>query len=218
MFAETSSTLGARAPNLAARAEDRFIDLLRHGETLGGARFRGALDDRLTETGVAQMQAAVAGRTWDRLVTSPARRCAAFAEHLAYRLDRPLEVWPELGERDFGEWEGRTAAEIPLADLTRFWSDPVAYTPPGAEPFSALEVRALDAWRRLQDLAFTRLLVITHGGIIRILLGAVLGMPANRLLMLEVPHACLTRVRLPAPCGQPSLVFHRGGPGCGEPS
>ncbi|MBK1699687.1 histidine phosphatase family protein [Thiococcus pfennigii] len=187
---------------------DRFVDLLRHGETLGGARFRGVQDDQLSPAGWAQMRAAVAEGAWERILTSPARRCAAFGEDLAGRLGVPLEVWPEVGERDFGEWEGRSAAEIPIEDLSRFWADPVGYTPPGAEPFAALQARTLVAWRRLRAQDAERLLLITHGGIIRVLLGAVLGMPPSHLLFLEVPHACLSRLRIPAVLGEPSLVAH----------
>lgn len=202
----TPKTL-AVAPPLGA---DRFVELLRHGETSGGARFRGIQDDQLTEAGWRQMHAAVAGRAWDRLVTSPTRRCAAFAEELATRQGLPVEVWPEVGERDFGAWEGLTAADIPLAELTRFWADPVGYTPPDAEPFAALQARARVAWRRLRAHDAERILLITHGGIIRILIGAVLGMPASHLLFLEVPHACLSRIRMPTELGEPSLVAHGG--------
>ncbi len=201
----------APAPEQDGCAADRFIDLLRHGETLGGARFRGVQDDQLSEKGQRQMRDAVGSDTWDGLISSPARRCADFAATLAERLERPLEVWPELGERDFGDWEGRTAAEIPLDALSRFWADPVGYTPPRAEPFAALRARALVAWQRVQQHPARRLLVITHGGIVRILLGELLGIPAARLILIEVPHATRSRIRIPGAGGQPSLVSHRGG-------
>ena len=39
------------------------IDLLRHGEPLGGGRYRGQMDDALSEKGWQQMWQAVAGRS-----------------------------------------------------------------------------------------------------------------------------------------------------------
>jgi alpha-ribazole phosphatase len=206
-----SSSQSALPAAAAKWGADRFVDLLRHGETCGGARFRGTQDDQLTRAGWQRMQGAVADRTWDRIVTSPARRCAAFAEDLSARLGLPMEVWSEIGERDFGAWEGRKAEEIPLGELSQFWADPVGFTPPGAEPFAALQSRSLSAWRRLREHDAEQVLVITHGGIIRVLLGAVLGMPPSHLLFIEVPHACLSRIRLPAAIGEPSLVSHGGG-------
>lgn len=206
--AGASPATAQRSAQAADEAGDRFVDLLRHGETSGGARFRGVQDDQLSPAGWTQMAAAVRDGRWHRIITSPARRCAAFAEALAVRQGLPLEAWPELGERHFGSWEGRTAAEIPLDELCRFWADPVGFTPAGAEPFAAMRDRSLAAWRRLEALDGDRLLVVTHGGIIRVLLGEVLGVAPNRLLLIEVPHACLSRLRLPAEFGHASLVRH----------
>ena len=43
------------------------IDLIRHGEPVGGKKFRGSTDDPLSELGWQQMTAAVASTTeWER--------------------------------------------------------------------------------------------------------------------------------------------------------
>ena len=203
-----ASAKAEECPRRATDSGDRFVDLLRHGETIGGARFRGVQDDRLSAVGWAQMEAAVQAGSWDGILSSPARRCAAFAEDLAARLGVPLEVWPDLGERHFGSWEGRAAAEIPLDELCRFWADPVGFTPPGGEPFTVMQQRCQAAWQRLLACSAEHPLVVTHGGIVRVLLGEVLGVAANRLLLIEVPHASLSRLRVPAEIGYPSLVRH----------
>ena len=58
------------------------LDLLRHGETELGGGFRGSLDDALTDTGWAQMRAAVVeAGPWSHVVSSPLQRCARFAEN-----------------------------------------------------------------------------------------------------------------------------------------
>lgn len=188
---------------------DRFVALLRHGEVQGGSRFRGGHDDALAETGWAQMAAAVACASgWTRIVASPARRCAAFAHRLAVERDCPLTLDPAFGERRFGDWEGREARDIPPDELARFWADPAGYTPPGAEPFADFRRRILDGWSRLlQDPAPSTLLV-THGGPIRLIVAATLGLADDSGIVLEVPYACLTRLRVPPPPGRPSLVSH----------
>jgi alpha-ribazole phosphatase len=189
---------------------DRFADLLRHGEPEGGPRFRGTADQGLTRCGVVAMQrtVAAAGSVWDLILTSPARRCAGFAEHLAHAHGLPLEVWGDLRERDWGDWEGCTASGIPAADLDRFWTDPEGFTPPGAEPLATFSGRVLAAWQRLLGHSARRPLVITHGGVLRVVLGAVLELPAASLPLIEVPYACLSRLRLPSGAGRPSLVAH----------
>jgi len=190
---------------------ERLVDLLRHGETPGGARFRGRGNDPLTPRGWRQMEAtlAICVANWTCVVHSPARRCAVFAQEWAARRQVPAAMWDAFAERDFGAWEDCAPSAIPLSDLTRFWEDPGAYDPPGAEPFATFQQRVLDGWRALCAADEMRhALLIAHGGVIRVLIGAVLGLTTAALPLLEVPHASLSRVRLPTAGGRPSLVFH----------
>ncbi|TBU97328.1 histidine phosphatase family protein [Stutzerimonas kirkiae] len=172
------------------------LDLLRHGETLQGGGFRGRIDDALSEAGWAQLHEAVAmGSGWQRIISSPLRRCADFAIHLANERGLPLELADDLRELDFGEWEGRTAAELMDGQseaLGRFWDDPYAFTPPGGEPLAVFQARVLDGVRALvRRHAGQRLLLVTHGGVMRLLLAQARGLPRQRLLQVEVGHAGL---------------------------
>lgn len=184
------------------------IDLLRHGETTGGAGFRGSLDDELSETGWLQMRAAVVGRgPWDRLIASPRRRCADFAAELAEQLAVPLVLEPDLRELHFGAWEGRTAADLMATDeaaLGAFWRDPYSFTPPDGEPLMRFEVRVLAAMRRLcVSYGGQRLLIVGHAGVMRLLLARQQRLPRARLLEVEVGHASLhafDSACLEAPC------------------
>lgn len=193
---------------------DCIISLLRHGEVEGGARFRGGQDDALSAVGWAQLRAAsVLAPGIAAVVSSPARRCAAFAQALAAELGGlPLDLSAAFAERHFGDWEGRAAHEIPSADLARFWDDPVGYTPPGAEPLADFRRRVLDGWRALREGCAANTLVLTHGGVVRVILAQVLGMTDWSGLLVEVPPACMTRVRIPASPGRPSLISHSVGP------
>jgi len=173
------------------------VDLLRHGETVGGTRFRGSLDDPLTDEGFRQMEAAVSnGGPWDAIVTSPLSRCAAFAESLALKQGTPLETDERLREIHFGAWEGCSYAELmataPIA-LTRFLADPFRHPPPDAEPLAAFRERTLDALRNqmMPPNHGRRLLLVTHGGVIRVMLCHARGWPLARLLEIDVPHASL---------------------------
>lgn len=206
---------------------DRLVDLLRHGAVVGGERFRGAADDRLSARGLAQMRAAVAGlKGWpggrslpyDALFSSPARRCAEPARELAARHGLPLALLPELSERRFGAWENRRAGDLPNAELKRFWDDPAGFTPPGAEPFEALRERVLRGWDRILEHRTDFPLVVTHGGVIRVILGQILDLSAAAMIRIEVPPACRTRLRVPLGEGRPSLMFHGRTEPCGAAS
>lgn len=182
------------------------LDLLRHGETELGGGFRGRLDDALTAAGWAQMQAATDGPGgWQALVSSPLRRCAAFAERLARQRDLPLSLEADFRELDFGEWEGLSAATLMESDsdaLARFWADPYAFTPPGGEPLAAFEARVFAALGRLYAAhAGRHLLLVTHGGVMRLLGAVARGLPRQQLLQVSVAHGELLALRIEARAG-----------------
>jgi len=176
-----------------------ILDLLRHGETEQGGGLRGSLDDALTAHGWRQMREAIGTQAaWDVLVSSPLQRCALFADELGSRLGMPVLREPALQELHFGEWEGRSAAQLMQThaeQLGLFWADPYAYTPPGGEPVAAFAERVLTAIERLQQAhAGKRVLLVTHGGVMRLLLARARGLPREQLLQVEVGHGALMRL------------------------
>ncbi|MBT9567077.1 MAG: alpha-ribazole phosphatase family protein [Thiobacillus sp.] len=189
------------------------FDLIRHGEPVGGRKYRGQIDDPLSETGWAQMQAAIGEACpWTRLVSSPLIRCRAFAERLARQHRVPLAVDDRLREVGFGEWEGKSAAEIEQAfpgSLQRFKADPVSARPHGAEPLEAFHMRVsagLEA--TLAQLPGEHVLIVCHAGVIRMALAWALQIPLIHAYRVEVASASITRLRFDG--GRASLVFHGG--------
>lgn len=180
-----------------------ILELLRHGETVSGGGFRGSLDDALTETGWAQMRQGVAGRSgWQVLVSSPLQRCARFAEELAQQHGLSVQLEPGLQELHFGAWEGRSALQLmdgAERELGLFWNDPYAFTPPEGEPVVAFEARVLGTLARLQAMhAGKRVLLVTHGGVMRLLLARARGLPREQLMQVEVAHAALFGIEVDA--------------------
>jgi alpha-ribazole phosphatase len=170
------------------------IELLRHGDT-GQRSYRGQLDDALSEQGWAQLRAAVQGLSWDRIVSSSLQRCAAFAQEVADARQLPLRLDARLAEYHFGHWQGVPIEQIAQEQgdaLARFWADPVRCPPPGAETFEAFRDRLTAA---LDDIAAEalgqRILVVTHGGAIRLLRCLVEQRNYGDRAGIEVPHASL---------------------------
>jgi alpha-ribazole phosphatase len=176
------------------------IDLLRHGDT-GQRSYRGQLDDALSEQGWAQLREAVKGHDWDIVVSSSLQRCAAFAQELARARGLPLRLDTRLAEYHFGRWQG-----VPIEDIAKeqgdalanFWADPVAHPPPGGETFDAFRGRLGAA---LDDVASEavgqRVLVVTHGGAIRLLRCLVENRSYGDMAGIDVPHASLYRLLWP---------------------
>lgn len=177
------------------------LDLLRHGETELGGGFRGSLDDHLTPIGWEQMRQATAEPAgWDVIISSPLRRCVDFARELAQQTGLPLALQPDLRELHFGDWEGRHARELMeecADDLGRFWSQPYAFTPPGGEPMALFEQRVLSAVSGLyQQHAGGHVLLVTHGGVMRLLTARARGLARDQLLQVEVGHGDRLRLQL----------------------
>lgn len=179
-----------------------LLDLIRHGEPEGGPMFRGSKDDPLSEQGWQQMHAAIASTDhWDAIVSSPMARCQRFAETLAKQQNIPLHIEHELREIGFGEWEGLTAEQVEAGygdRLNRFWKDPINFLPPGGEPVTDFYDRVIHSIHRWQEkLSGQKVLVVCHGGVIRMALADVLGIPLEKSFTgFAVPYACRSRIQI----------------------
>ncbi len=194
-----------------------MIDLLRHGQPVGGRKFRGSVDDPLSERGWQQMRSAVGDHhPWDVMLSSPLARCADFASELSRRHDIPLEMEDRFRELSFGAWDGREVAAIESTEaeaLSRFWQDPLNNPPPQGELLESFDARVVAAWESLlQRHRGRHVLTVCHGGIIRVILRHVLDMSLSRLWRLSVPYASLSRVRFHSnpSVASPQLLFHAG--------
>lgn len=199
------------------------VDLLRHGEPEGGAVLRGRVDPALTGTGRRQMRAAAAlcrrdgpagAPPWTRIVTSPLLRCREFAEETAAKTRLPLTVDPRWREIDYGEWDGMPLDRWRVLAAERFEAagrDIMKFSAPGGEGFAAFSARVLAAWRDLAELPDgARALLVTHGGVFRVVLPAVMGLPPGAPFPHPVPFACLSRVGVEAADrgARAELLFH----------
>lgn len=189
-----------------------LIDLLRHGEPVGGRRYRGQRDDPLSEIGWRQMWQAVGNAPpWQHIITSPLQRCRAFAQQFSDRHNIALSEEARFMEVGFGAWEGHTAEELRHQDpeqWQRFFADPVTQRPTGAEPLADFAARVISAWNEaVQQHDDRHLLVVCHAGVIRAVMAHVLGAPLSAMYRIQVETGTLTRIRIEAD-RPPSLLFH----------
>jgi broad specificity phosphatase PhoE len=119
---------------------------------------------------------------------------------LSQQLSIPITFDDRIKEIHFGDWEGSTASEIMEKtpdDLKRFWSNPDKYPPPLGEPLAQFHKRVIAAWNMIiSEYHGKRVLIVTHGGVIRILLCHVLEIPLTQMLELEVKLGKLHSVQI----------------------
>jgi alpha-ribazole phosphatase len=195
------------------------IDLMRHGEPVGGRKYRGQTDDPLSDKGWAQMWAAVGDFSgWQHIVTSPLSRCASFAEALGAKLHIPVTADDRLKEIAFGDWEGKLPSEICADDSQRifkFRCDPIGHAPPGTESLIEFHARVGAAWcDMLREHQGSHILIVGHAGVIRMALCHALGLPPENAYRINVGNAALTRIRVEQEDGQSLavLMFHEAQP------
>jgi len=178
-----------------------IIDFIRHGEPVGGRRYRGCgIDDSLSALGWQQMWRNVSPQpSWQRVISSPLCRCHAFATALATRHALPLEIRTAFKEVGFGSWEGRNRSELRQQDpvaFEAFYHDPIEYRPPGAEALQDFGQRIGKAYQQLlDDFPRQHLLVVAHSCVIRAAIGHILQASVQGWFRIRVDNGAITRIK-----------------------
>lgn len=177
--------------------------LARHGETdwNRALRWQGHADRPLTERGRAQadrLAARLADIALDAVYASDLRRARETAEAVARAQGVDVVQLAELREVDVGSWEGltREQAESRFPDGFRRWLSGGTGWEHG-ESYAEMSTRVLAAvYRIASEGEGGRLLIVSHGGPIRAIHGAALGMDveAYRRIRPVEPNARLSAV------------------------
>jgi alpha-ribazole phosphatase len=194
--------------------------LIRHGEPAEEARHRcyGSLDVGLSEKGRAQM-AEVAQylklESVSAIYTSPSSRALDSARILAAGHSCPFEILRDLREIDFGDFEGLSYDEIAARypDLYRQWMEkPTEVRFPNGESFSEMRDRILRAFDAIQSERHGQTIVIvSHGGVNRVLIAWALQMPDSALFRLAQDYASINLLAITDGLPSLQLLNHRLG-------
>lgn len=179
--------------------------LVRHGETLWNreGRHQGRIDIPLSPEGEAQAEALgrrLEGLSLARAVASPLLRARGTAERaLGEGRAAMLQLDPGLVEMDHGTWEGQLSRDVDreAADLRRAWRErPHEVRLPGGETLQEVEARAWPSLvRACEGLdGEGTLLLVTHDGVLRVLLARILGLPLARVWSFRLAATGVTLV------------------------
>lgn len=136
--------------------------------------------------------------SWDQVISSPLRRCQEFAEAFCQRHGLNLHIESDLREIGFGDWEGKTREQLLQEDakaFQAFYQNPVIHTPAGAESIVDFRQRIAEVVDRLeQDYVDKRVLVVSHAGVMRAVVGRVLRLPDHAMFRLIIANAARVTV------------------------
>jgi len=182
-----------------------LLYLVRHGETdwNRAQRWQGWTDLPLNERGVAQVRALAArlrGLEVDALYTSGLKRARETAVILGQALGVDPVEEPGLREIGLGRLEGTNGVHEAITEAARRDPEPLAE---GAESFTEFAGRIRAAWERIgRDHAGERVMLVSHGGTLRTLIGHLIGLDPSRL----------DRLTLRGNTGLSVVDFRRGRP------
>jgi broad specificity phosphatase PhoE len=134
------------------------------------------------------------------LYSSPLERAMETAQPIGLRQQLPVQTLEELNEIDFGDWTGKSLAELDqLADWRRFNSFRSGSRIPGGENMAEVLARALqaiDRLRRLHPDSAEIVGVVSHGDVLRLLVAHALGSSPDLMQRVELSPASVTIVEL----------------------
>ena len=183
--------------------------LIRHGESTFNAegRFQGCCDEAvLTAEGIATARAAgeyLRHAGLEAVLSSPLQRAAQTAGHIRAQLpgDLPFGTDPDLREIDLPLWERKALADVraEYGEPFRMWKEePQAFRMGGRFPVADLFERAARLWPRLLGRFRGRtVLLVTHGGAGRALIGTAIGMPCARYHVLQQSNGGISLLEFP---------------------
>lgn len=179
------------------------LHLARHGQTSWNneLRYQGQMDIELSTLGRMQAERLALRMSWEPIeaaYSSDLSRCLETANLVCRGLGVVPVASRELREASYGEWEGLTYAEVRArypAQVAERRGNIVEFAPPGGESLGATRRRVVAA---LDEIAKRHpnqhVLIVTHGGPLRMLVAGLLDVPSRNAFRLRVDNCGLSRI------------------------
>ena len=194
--------------NIDEQLQKTELWLIRHGESTSNrdGQFQGWGQSPLSPLGQAQaarLAEYLHGRRFHALYSSDLARAKETAKYLSATLDVLMQKDEQLRELDFGDWSGLTANEI-AEQYPEEWTEQPRFDPArrrgGGESFYDLQARVVPALTKIsQRHPGERVLVVSHGGVIRAYVAHLLGIPLSEMWHMTIDNTAVTRVQPYAP-------------------
>ena len=180
----------------------KTIYIARHGETDANkdTRFQGHTDNPLNAKGKAQAEELalrVQKLSLSKIYASDLQSAVQTATPMSSIRNLPIVTLPAFREICFGKWEGVTFKEIKAqwpSDIDLFFNKPKEARVENGEGFQEVQDRAWAAFEEIvEDQAEdTSIMLVAHGGIVRVLLCAALGLDLDKMWEFYVDNASLS--------------------------
>jgi alpha-ribazole phosphatase len=173
---------------------------IRHAETDMSGTFCGQSDPPVNAAGHQQIQKLVESLRTEpigAIFTSDLQRSVTTARALSDSFGIPCITRPALREISFGRWENLTWKKIEELDpaFAAQWLGAFPHlTPPDGESFESFEARVIAEANYLVSQSEHKLIaVVTHAGVMRVILRTLCGFDEKAVWALTKPYCCTFR-------------------------
>lgn len=182
------------------------VYLIRHGETAWNAemRFQGHANIKLSERGRNQARALgerLRKENFGGIYASDLERAYETATIIARYHNLEVRKEPGFREMNFGVWEGLTFKQIHAQHAglaARWWKNPLETRVPGGESLGDLVERSMAALFEICNMhKDQKILIVTHGGVVKSIISTVLGMDLNEYWRLKQDNLALNIIYFP---------------------
>lgn len=158
------------------------VYFFRHSKTLGRAALNGVTDVEVDALRIKPMTKALEPITLSvgTVVTSPLVRCKALAEQIEQHYSLSLSIEPAICEFDFGDLDGVAFDDMDEKQqslLSAFWQAPHLSPLPNGQTLDEFHQQVISWWEGFISELDGDTLVVSHAGVIRMVLAYVLSVP-----------------------------------------
>ena len=180
------------------------VYLIRHGETANAKdhALNGHFDIELSSKGEDQIHAVaevLKHSPIKAVYSSDLKRTCDSADIISKHHDLKPVCYPELRELSFGKWEGLSLNELNSkypGEIEKRFANPATFQAEGGETLNQLIERALPKYDQIiANHPGEEIVIMSHGGVNRVILGHLLGIPLNNVFRITQENAGLNIIQ-----------------------
>ncbi len=174
--------------------------LLRHGEISQKNCYIGTTDVGISDIGKQQLKRQrmlLSAFDFDAIFCSPLKRCTQTYSLLELGENAVLDK--RIREINFGNWEEMRfddIAESYPSEIKKWSENSENFIFPNGEAIIDFQARVIEFCEYLKTIAASKVLIISHGGVIRHMICYLLNLPLENYLYFKVKYGHLTTIEL----------------------
>ncbi|MBC8284872.1 MAG: alpha-ribazole phosphatase [Nitrospinae bacterium] len=180
------------------------ILLFRHGETANAKEvcFNGHYDVGLSEAGQKQFEnwaTILKKENFKAVYSSDLKRTRNSAQCIAKEHGLEPVAFPELRELSFGTWEGMSVSEVETTypgEMKERMHSVATFQADGGETYPQLQARVIPRFEEIVARhSNDQIVLVCHGGVNRVILGHLLGIPIDKIFRIHQDYAALNVIQ-----------------------